>query len=72
MVSQGWSDLYADGLRRKSPRLGDRWHLDEVFLRINGRLHYLWRAVDYDGDVLDILVQSHRDRKRPRSSFADY
>src|SRR3989441_12444088 len=38
-------------------------HLDEVFLKINGRIHYLWRAVDQDGDVLDILVQSHRDKK---------
>jgi transposase-like protein len=38
-----------------------QWHLDEVFLKINGRLHYLWRAVDQDGDVLDILVQSRRD-----------
>jgi DDE domain len=40
---------YANGLRHKSPRPGDRWHLDEVFLKINGRLHYLWRAVDQDG-----------------------
>jgi hypothetical protein len=42
---------------------GDRWHLDEVFLKINGRLHYLWRAVDQDGDGLDIMVQSHRDKE---------
>ena len=42
---------------------GDQWHLDEVFLKINGRLHYLWRAVDQDGDLLDILVQSRRDKK---------
>lgn len=54
---------YANALRCKSPRPGDRWHLDEVFLKINGRVHYLWRAVDQDGDVLDILVQSHRDKK---------
>jgi putative transposase len=38
-------------------------HLDEVFLKINGRVHYLWRAVDQDGDVLDILVQSQRDKR---------
>ena len=55
-----FGQAYANGLRRRSPRPGDRWHLDEVFLKINGRLHYLWRAVDQDGDVLDILVQSHR------------
>jgi len=49
-----FGEAYANGLRRKSPRPGDRWHLDEVFLKINGRPHYLWRAVDQDGDVLDI------------------
>src|SRR5437870_660750 len=38
-------------------RPGDRWHLDEVYLSINGKLQYLWRAVDQDGEVLDILVQ---------------
>lgn len=43
--------------------------LDEVFLKINGRLHYLWRAVDRDGDVLDILVQSHRDKKAVKKFF---
>jgi putative transposase len=54
---------YANSLRRKSPRPGDRWHLDEVFLKINGQPHYLCRAVDQDGDVLDVLVQSKRDKK---------
>jgi transposase-like protein len=47
-----------NGLRRRSHRPGDQWHLDEVFLKINGHIHYLWRAVDQYGDVLDILVQS--------------
>ena len=42
--------------------MGDTWHLDEVFVTIQGRQQYLWRAVDEDGDVLDILVQSHRNR----------
>jgi putative transposase len=60
---------YAKGLRRRSPRPGDQWHLDEVFLKINGRLHYLWRAVDQDGDVLDILVQSHRNKKAAKKFF---
>jgi len=58
-----------NGLRHKSSRPGDRWHLDEVFLKINGRLHYLWRAVDQDGDVLDILVQSRRDKKAAKKFF---
>ncbi|WP_375137820.1 IS6 family transposase [Streptomyces sp. NWU49] len=52
---------YANALRRRRPRPGDTWHLDEVFIKINGRLHYLWRAVDQDGNVLDILVQPRRD-----------
>ena len=58
-----FGQTYANGLRHKSPRPGDIWHLDEVFLKINGRLHYLWHAVDQDGEVLNILVQRHRDRK---------
>jgi putative transposase len=56
-------------LRRRSPRPGDQWHLDEVFLKINGRLHYLWRAVDPDGDVLDIFVQTSRDKKAAKKFF---
>jgi putative transposase len=53
---------YAKQLRRQQPRPGDKWHLDEVFLTIRGRRHYLWRAVDQDGHVLDILVQPRRDK----------
>ena len=49
---------YAAGLRRRRPQAGDTWHLDEVYLKINGKRQYLWRAVDQDGNVLDILVQS--------------
>jgi len=48
---------FARRLRRRRPQLGDTWHLDEVFIRIKGVLHYLWRAVDQHGVVLDILVQ---------------
>src|SRR5467141_1459870 len=64
-----FGQTYANCLRSSSPRPGDRWHLDEVFLKINGRLHYLWRAVDQDGDVLDILVQSRRDKKAAKKFF---
>jgi len=64
-----FGQTYANGLRRRSPRPGDMWHLDEVFLKINGRLHYLWRAVDQDGDVLDILVQSRRNKKAAKKFF---
>src|SRR3712207_5898174 len=51
---------YANQLRRRRAQPGDKWHLDEVFLRINGKTHYLWRAVDQEGNILDILVQRHR------------
>ncbi len=64
-----FGQTYANHLRRRSPRPGDRWHLDEVFLKINGRLHYLWRAVDQDGEVLDILVQNRRDKKAAKKFF---
>ena len=46
-----------------------RWHLDEVFVRINGDIYYLWRAVDEDGDVIDILVQPRRDRHAAERFF---
>ena len=54
--------LFAAGLRKRRARTGDKWHLDEVFLNINGMRHYLWRAVDQNGVVIDILVQPKRDR----------
>ncbi len=53
---------YARRLRRRRGRLGDTWYLDELFVNIHGRRQYLWRAVDQDGDVIDILVQSRRNR----------
>ena len=53
-----FGQAYAHQLRRRSPRCGDKWHLEEVFVRINGRLCYLWRAVDQHANVLDVLVQS--------------
>ena len=64
-----FGQAYANILHRKSPRPGDRWHLVEIFLKINGRPHYRWRAVDQDGDVLDILVQSRRDKKAAKKFF---
>jgi putative transposase len=60
---------YANQLRRRRSRPGDKWHLDEVFLTINGDRHYLWRAVDQDGNVLDILVQSRRNKKAAKKFF---
>jgi len=64
-----FGQTYSDSLRRRSPRPGDQWHLDEVFLKINGRMHFLSRAVDQDGDVLDILVQTSRDKKAAKKFF---
>ena len=64
-----FGQAFANKLRRRRPRPGDKWHLDEVFIRIRGKLHYLWRAVDQDGEVLDILVQSRRNAKAAKRFF---
>jgi hypothetical protein len=56
-------------LRRRRPKPGDTWHLDEVFLRINSVLHYHWRAVDQHGVVLDILVQGRRNATAAKRFF---
>ncbi len=61
-----FGQVYAGALRRRQPRPGDKWHLDEVFIEINGEQKYLWRAVDQDGNVLDILVQNRRDKAAAR------
>jgi len=53
----------ARNLRRLRPRLSPRWHLDEVAIRVAGKLHWMWRAVDDEGEVLGILVQRRRDRR---------
>src|SRR3712207_3442779 len=54
---------FADRLRRRLPRAGDKWHLDEVAIKIAGVKHWLWRAVDQAGMVLDVLVQGRRDER---------
>jgi putative transposase len=54
---------YARRLRRKPPRPTDIWHLDEIVVGIAGRKHWLWRAIDQDGSVLDEVVQSRRNTK---------
>jgi putative transposase len=60
---------YANQLRWRRPRPGDKWHVDEVFVKINGITRYLWRAVDQRGNVLDILVQSRRNAKAAQRFF---
>ena len=54
--------LYAQRLRRSRPKPDDQWHLDEMFVTIRGKRMYLWRAVDREGEVLDFLIQSKRDK----------
>src|SRR6195952_5737024 len=64
-----FGQTFANRLRRRRPQPGDKWHLDEVFIRIQGAQHYLWRAVDQDGIVLDILVQPRRDGRAAKRFF---
>jgi putative transposase len=61
--------VYARRLAQRRGRLGDTWHLDELFVTIRGRRHYLWRAVDQDGDTIDILLQPRRDRRAAERFF---
>lgn len=60
---------YANEIRRRRPQPGDKWQLDEMVITINGEQYYLWRAVDQEGNVLDILMQSQRDTKAAKKFF---
>jgi putative transposase len=64
-----FGQAYANQLRHRRPRPGDKWHLDEVCLTIRGERHDLGRAVDQDGNVLDILVQRRREKKAAKKFF---
>ena len=61
-----FGQAYANELRRRRPRPGAKWHLDEVFIKIRGVQRYLWRAVDEHGVVLDVLVTSRRNAAAAR------
>jgi putative transposase len=61
--------IYSKRLKKSASRFGDTWFMDEVFINIRGERHYLWRAVDQDGDVIDILVQKRRDGKAAKRFF---
>ncbi len=65
--SHTFGHSYATQLRRRRARPGDKWHMDEVFLKINGKTHSLWHAVDQDGNVLDIMVRAGGIRLRAPS-----
>jgi len=60
---------YATRLRRNHQGYGDTFFLDEVFIKINGKQHYLWRAVDQDGEVVDIFLQKRRDGSAAKRFF---
>src|SRR5262245_815791 len=64
-----FAQVYANALHRRRPRLSDKWHLDKVFITINKERHYLWRAGDQDGVMLDILVQRRRDKQAAKKFF---
>lgn len=61
---------FAGCIKRDRPGAADKWHLDEAVVSIGGKKHWLWRAVDADGDVRDILVQTHRNTKAARRFLA--
>ena len=67
--SREFGQADANTLRRRRPRPGDNWHLDEVFMTINGATHSLWRAGDQDGHVLDLLVQRRRSKAAAKQFF---
>jgi putative transposase len=68
--AQKFGQGFANQIRRRLPMPGDKWHLDEVVINIAGRKHWLWRAVDQHGFVLDVLVQSRRDAKAANPSYS--
>ena len=66
-----FGQTYTNELRRRRPRCGDTWHLDEIFHTIRGQRHSLWRAVDQDGNVLDMRVaEPTRTAKAAKRFFA--
>jgi len=60
---------FTNCIRRDRPRPNDKWHIDEVVITIRGKKHWLWRAIDANGDVLDILVQTRRNAKAAKRFF---
>jgi len=61
-----FGEVFARRIRQRAPQRGDKWHLDEVVITIAGRKHWLWRSVDQQGFVLDVLVQSRRNTRAAR------
>jgi putative transposase len=66
---QKFGPAYAHKLKKRQGRLGDTWHIDQVFVTIQGERQYLWRAIDQDGDTIDILLQRRRNKKAAERFF---
>ncbi|OWY64082.1 IS6 family transposase [cyanobacterium TDX16] len=66
---QKFGQQYANQLQRKRPYIADKWHLDEVVVTIKGQQYYLWRAMDAEGNVLDVLLQRQRNTKAAERFF---
>ena len=64
-----FGQLYATEIKRRSPRRGDKWYMDEMCIVMKGIKFWLWRAVDQDGYELDILLQSRRNKKAAKKFF---
>ena len=64
-----FGSAYGRQLKKRQGRLGDTWYLDEIFVTIQGEHQYLWRAVDQDGDTIDILVQRRRNQRAAERFF---
>ena len=61
--------IYYNKIKKNRAQLGDTWYLDEVFIKINGVLHYLWRDVDQGGEDINILVQKRKDKQAAMRYF---
>lgn len=61
---------FADCARKDRPRPNDKWHMDHVVITIRGKKFWFWRAIDADGDMLDILIQPHRNKKAAKRFFS--
>lgn len=64
-----FGNIFANGIKRRAPKRGDKWHMDEVCIVMNGKKYWLWRAVDQDGYELDILLQSRRNKDAAKRFF---
>jgi len=64
-----FGSIYATRLKRRHQGYGDTFFIDEVFIRIDGKQHYLWRAVDQDGEIVDVFLQSRRDGSAAKRFF---